>query len=239
MSETKTTNEINDDSQLPPPTYNSVLQKLSAETLNSSAAITEPPNYSDINFNSVVYINNYPGPPSGEATVQIITYPEPNVVEQSVVSTVANKRIRRFLCCNGFVITILGVIAIILQIVLIVSHSPVYYYLGFWAGALIISLGISTCVLNNRHATENLRKLFRSFIWQGLFIAVVFIIGLIIILTDTCRKNRPTLTSASAHCYFSDEIVNAFILSIIGLVLLLMIIILIVIGIARRRYPST
>lgn len=239
MSETKTTNEINGDNQLPPPTYNSAIQKLSAESLNSSATFPAPPNYSDIDFSSVVYINNYPGPPSAEGIVQIVTYPEANVIEQSTVSTVANRRIRRFLFFNGIATTILGIFAIVLQIVLVTTHSTLYYYMGFWAGALILSLGISTFVLNNRHATANLRKLFRSFLWQGLFIGVIFIIGLIIILTNQCRKRSSISTSTYGPCDNTDEYLNAFLLAIIGLSLLQTMIILLVIGIARRRYPST
>lgn len=232
MAETKTSNETSDENQLPPPPYNTVLQKLN-DPLSNPYSSTAPPNYADINLGSVVYINNYPGPPISDGAVQIITYPEPNIVEQSTFSSEVNKKIRRFMFINGIFTSIVGIITVVIQIILIASHALVYYYLGFWAGALIISLGISTIMMNNRLPTANLRKYFRSFIWQGVFVLVIFVLGLIIILTNPCRRRFP---NSPESCSNEEQILNGVLLALIGLTLLQTVSIVVVLGVLKRRY---
>ena len=181
-SELKMTNENHDDSPTPPPPYRNVMDKLK----NDNYFSTLPPSYTDINSPAVVYINNYPGPPLSDGVVQITTArtqsSAPNLPQENILS----RKMRMCLVINGIITICLGVIAVGLQIGLLASHSIVYYYYGFWAGALIISIGISTIMFNNRYRGYNISKYFRSFICQSIVVAVVLGFGFIM----ACRWSR-------------------------------------------------
>ncbi|CAF0908437.1 unnamed protein product [Adineta steineri] len=237
-SEIKPANENNDDIQAPPPSYPSVIHKLEQYTSQNHDHLP-PPNYYDVNNPSVVYINNYPGPPLTDGTVQIVSsYPVPQpdgVTMRNFLST----RMRIFLTINGIITILFGIATIGIQVGLLVSHSIVYYYYGFWAGILIISIGIGTIVFNNRYRTYDLAKYFRSSLWQIVFIAVVFGFGIIIILTDTCDKKDTDDEGDDDTCKTSYKVLNGLLIAIIALTFLQSIINTCIIAFLKRRYYTS
>jgi hypothetical protein len=229
-SEPKNTNENLDDLQAPPPTYRSIIDKLENHDNHPSL----PPSYTEITDPSVVYINNYPGPPLTDGIVQITTSNQ-NPLNQAIPTEFfLPKKIRIYLFINGAITIFFGIVAIGLQIGLLISDSIVYYYYGFWAGALIISIGISTIMLTNRYLIYDSAKYFRSFICQTIFTTVVFGFGIIIILTDTCNSDDNDETDDA--CKHSYKILNGFLLTVIALTFLQSIINTLVIGYRKRRY---
>jgi hypothetical protein len=228
-SETKNVNENTDDP--PPPSYPSVIYKLE----NYDTLQPPPPDYSDVNNPSVVYINNYPGPPLTDGTVQIVTSNANSINQPIQTGNFLSKKMRVYLTVNGILTILFGVIIIGLQIGLLASHSIVYYYYGFWAGAIIISIGISTIIFKNRYRTYNYEKYFRSFILQAIFIAVVFGFGIIIISTDACDDQTSENDGNDDTCRNSYKILNGFLLTIIALTFIQSIVNTLVIGVLKRR----
>jgi hypothetical protein len=228
-SESKNSNENHDDTQSSPPTYRTAIEKLE----NSNHLPSLPPSYTDINDPSVIYINNYPGPPLTDGTVQIVTSNHNSINPEIPIGNILSKKMRLYLTINGGITIFFGLLAIGLQIGLLASHSMVYYYYGFWAGALIISTGISTIMFNNRYRTYDLAKYFRSFLCQVMFVAVVFGFGIIIISTDTCDDDDTSDNDDA--CKHSYKILNGFLLTVIALTFLQSIINTIIIGYLKRR----
>jgi hypothetical protein len=227
-SDVKTTSNENQSS---PPTYRSVIEKF--ENYNQFPAL--PPDYTDINSPAVVYINNYPGPPLTDGVVQINTTNtrpvNPDVLRVGFLS----KKMRMYLIISGIITICFGLIAIGLQIGLLASHSLVYYYYGFWAGVLIISIGLSTIMFSNRYRTYDLAKYFRSFICQAVFVAVVFGFGIIIIVTDTCDEQTSDNDDTDDACKHSYKILNGFLITIIALTFLQSILNTLIMGNLKRR----
>lgn len=231
-NELKNTNENHDDLQASPPTYRSIIDKL--ENCNDCTSL--PPNYTDITNPSVVYINNYPGPPLTDGVVQIRTSNHNSVNQEIPIENMLSKKMRTYLAINGVITIVFGLIAIGLQIGLLASHSIVYYYYGFWAGTLIISVGISTIMLKNRYRIYDLTKYIRSFICQAVFLAVVFGFGIIIISTDTCDETTSNNDANDDTCRHSYKILNGFLLTVIGFTFLQSILNTLIIAYLKRRY---
>lgn len=235
-SEVKLANDMQDDTQPPPPTYQSVIYKVGDYSSSTSYdARPAPPSYSDVNPTSVVYINNYPGPPLTDGTVQIITAPPACTDQQRSTETFLTKKLRLFSIISGIITIVLGLLTIGLQVGLIVSNSMLYYYFGFWSGALILSIGISTLMFNGGHHAYNLRRYFRSFIWQAIFIGIVLCLGIIIFVTDKCDKKSSDTDSNDDKCNSSYKILNGFLLGIIGVTLLQSIVNILIVAVVRRR----
>ncbi|UJR26287.1 hypothetical protein I4U23_007625 [Adineta vaga] len=230
-SETKDVNENLDDIQAPPPSYPSAIFKL--ENYDNQPP---PPSYTDVNNPSVIYINNYPGPPLADGVVQIVTSNQTSDNRQVTINNLLSKRMRIYLFINGIITVLLGLIAIGVQIGLVASHSIVYYYYGFWAGVLIISIGIGTILFNNRYRTYDTAKYFRSFIWQTIFIAVVFGFGVIIIATDSCDGEQSEHDGNDDACKPSYKILNGLLITVVALAFVQSIINTIIIAILKRRY---
>lgn len=230
--ELKTTDENVDGSPTPPPAYRSVMEKWKNSNNNSSSL---PPSYAHIDDPNVVYINNYPGPPLSDGVVQINTaHINPSTSDPARVNIIS-KKLQTYLKINGAITIILGCIAIGLQIGLLASHAIVYYYYGFWAGALIISIGISTLLFNNRYQYWHLSKYFRSFLCQSILVAIVFGFGLIIILTDTCDEQPSENDGGDDACKHSYRILNSLLVTVIALTLAQTMTNTVIIGCTRRR----
>jgi len=231
-SELKNNNENHDDIQAPPPTYRSFIDKLE----NYGGLPSHPPSYTDINNPAVIYINNYPGPPATDGVVQIITSNYNSTRQENPIGNFLSKKMRIYLAINGALTIFFGLTTIGLQIGLLVLHSILYYYYGFWAGALIISVGINTIMFNTRYHIYDLDKYFRSFIWQTVFITVVFGFGIIIISTDTCDDSTTLDTGNDNTCKHSYKILNGFLVTVIVLTFLQSIINTLFIGCLKRLY---
>jgi hypothetical protein len=237
--ESKTSNENTDDTEVSPPSYPSVIYKLknySSENYDDFPPPPPPPDYSDANNPSVVYINNYPGPPLTDGIVQIVTSNNIPINDEVAMRNSLSKRTRIYLIINGIITIVFGFTIIGIQIGLLASHSIVYYYYGFWAGCIIISIGISTILFTNRYRTYDLTKYFRSFLLQTVFVAVVFGFGIIIILTDTCVDNDSDFDGNDDSCKNSYKILNGFLIAMIALTFLQSIINTIIMAILKRRY---
>ena len=238
--ELKPTRSDQADSPSLPPPYPSVIYKISDYSPAHYNDASAPPSYADVNSPSVVYINNYPGPPLTDgATVQIQTNGHRFTEQLTTIDARPSRRLQRFVIINGVLTIIFGLVIAGLQIALIASHSIVYYYFGFWAGALIVSIGISTLMFYSRHQTYDLQRYFRSFLWQTIFVAIVFVIGIIIILTDTCDDKASNRSSDTDACHRSHKILNGFQLAVLGLVLLQSFVNVAIIGILKRCSTST
>ena len=224
---------------LPPP-YPSVIYKVSDYPSTHYDDASAPPSYADVNSPSVVYINNYPGPPLTDgATVQIQTNGHGSIEQPMRLDTRPSRRMRCFIIINGILTIIFGLVIVGLQIALIASHSIVYYYFGFWAGALIVSIGISTLMFYSRYHTYDLSRYFRSFIWQSIFVAIVFTIGIIIILTDACDDKPSDRRADTDTCHRSYKILTSFQLAVLGLVLLQSLVNVAIIGTLKRCSTAT
>lgn len=227
-SESKTTNDA---SPTPPPPYRTVMDKWK----NSTESPSFPPSYTDIDNPSVMYVNNYPGPPLSDGVVQINTASIHPMGSGASRGYVLSKKMRTYLLINGVITIFFGCTAIGLQIGLIASHSIVYYYYGFWAGALIISIGVSTILFNHRYQNYDLTKYFRSFLCQCVLVAVVFGFGLIIILTDTCDEQPSENDGSDDACKKSYRFLNSFLVTVIALTLAQTIVNTFVIGCTKKR----
>lgn len=238
-NERKNTNDSTDDSLPPPPSYPSVIYKSENFPVQNYGDQPPPPSYADLNHPSVIYINNYPGPPLTDGVVQIVTSNQTPSSQYAAVDNMLSKRMRIYLWVNGIFTIICGIVAIGIQIGLVASHSIVYYYYGFWAGILIISVGIGTLLFNNRYRRHDTTKYFRSFIWQTAFIAVVFGFGIIIILTDSCDGDQAANDGNDDACRRSYKVLNGLLIGIISIAFVQSIINTIIIAVLKRRYLTS
>lgn len=221
----RTNNENNDTAELPPPPpYTTVIYKTDDYDFDGNP----PPNYADVG-QSVVYINNYPGPPLTDGQVQT-SLDNVSTNHESIIS----KKVCIYLLVNGCITILLGLAAVGLEIGIVVSNSIIYYYFGFWGGALVIGIGIST-VLYHRYRINHI-KMFQSFFWQMIVIAVIFGIGIVIILTDKC-DDISTDSTGDRQCRESYKILNGFLLGTFAMALLQSIVNVIVFGIMKKRHP--
>ena len=153
-------NSGNDGStQLPaPPPYTTVVYKIDENEFDRNP----PPRYSDVSNQSVVYINNYPGPPLTDGHVHVVQ-DNTAINHDNIVSN----KIRTYLLLNGLITMLFGTIAVGVQIAIIASNSIIYYYYGFWGGALVIGIGLSSAVLYNHRRRTSYAKLFHSFFFAS------------------------------------------------------------------------
>ncbi|UJR22742.1 hypothetical protein I4U23_025774 [Adineta vaga] len=203
----QTNNENTDRIELPPPPpYTSAFYKTDEYIPDTHP----PPTYTDVNGQSVVYINNYPGPPLTDGCVDI--NPEvPSVNSENILS----KKIRIYLFINGIITILLGLGAIGIQIGMLASHSIIYYYYGFWAGVLLASIGINTIVLFRSHFHKIYLKLSHVFFWQTIFVGIILSIGIVIILTDKCDDNNTDIDNTkSPSCKSSYKILNGSLIAV-------------------------
>jgi hypothetical protein len=220
-------NENNDGAQIPPPPpYTTVIFKIDENEFDR----IPPPSYSDIDNQSVVYVNNYPGPPLTDGHVQ--TGPDNTTVDHD---TVISKQLRIYLIISGLITVIFGCSVVGLQIGIIASNSIVYYYYGFWGGILIIGIGLSTVILY-KHRTANYVKLFHSFFWQMLLLAMLFGIGVVILLTDRCNDNGTDDSVTNVSCQNSYKILNGFLIGCFASVFVQSIVNSVVFGILKRQH---
>lgn len=198
----------------PPPPYTSVIYKSNEE---ASWENYPPPTYSDVDQLSSP--NNYPGPPLTDGCVQIVPADSSVVVSPPRQIT---KKLRIFLLINGLITLLCAFAAIGLQIGLIVTKSILYYYYGFWAGALIFSVGINTLMLIHHSRHFDLPRWIRSYFWESMLIAVVFIIGIVIIATDQCNDNgtdddgNSSTPPRSSNCRPTNRILMGIIIGTVG-----------------------
>ncbi|CAF0816093.1 unnamed protein product [Adineta ricciae] len=215
-SERKNTNESTDDSQPPPPSYPSVIHKLENFPLHNYNDQPPPPSYADIVTSNQTPSNQY-----------------------ATADNILSKRARVYLWLNGIFTIIFGISAIGIQIGLVASHSIVYYYYGFWAGILIISIGIGTLLFNSRYRRHETTKYFRSFIWQTAFIAVVFGFGVIIILTDSCDGEESENDGNDDACKRSYKVLNGLLIAVISITFVQSIINTIIVAVLKRQYMTS
>jgi hypothetical protein len=216
-------NRNSDIIQLPPPPPYTAVFKLDE---NESDGVP-PPSYADVDTQSVTYINNYPGPPLADGRVQVSTSINPNII--------LSKNIRIYLIINGIITILFGIIVVGIQIGILASNSIIYYYYGFWGGAIIISIGISIVLLYKNHRNANYTKLFHSFFCEMVLIGIVFGIGIIILLTDKCDDNA-TDNGNNNSCKHTYKILNGFLFGIFSLAFLQSIINVVVFGILKRQH---
>lgn len=209
-------NEIIDNTQLQPPPYTTIIYKLSGNSFDNNP----PPSYNDVDTHSVVYVNNYPGPPLTDGFVQ--------TNEQQQVSTnqecIFSKTTLIYLKITGFITILLGIIAFDLQIVLVASKSILHYYYGFWGGAVLVAIGISTLALYKHRYIIDYNRLCHSFFCQMFINGIIFIISIVILTTDKCNDDGTESSSNNNNnnqtCENSNTILNGFLLAmfIIGFI---------------------
>lgn len=193
-----------------PPPYTSTVYK----TPDNRFDPTSPPTYNDVTHPSVTYINNYPGPPLTDGHVQMPGLSVPNA--QRII---LSKRFHRYLVLNGFLTILLGCAAIGIQIGVIVSKSILFFYYGFWGGAVILSIGLNTLFLHNHSRAWDDTRLFRSFVWQAVVVAILFAVGVVIIFTDQCNDNGTEDGGHATPCRKSNRFFNGLLIAIFGLTL--------------------
>jgi len=203
----------------PPPPYTAVVFKLDENEFD----IIPPPAYSDVDSQSVTYINNYPGPPLIDGHVQAI-----QDTTSINLDTIISKKICIYLMINGIIAVLFGIISIGIQIGILALNSTVYYY-GFWGGVIIIAFGISNITLYKHHRSTNYFKLFYSFSGQMILVSIVFVIGIVIIVTDTCSNHS---------CTRLHKILDGCLCAIFALAFLQSIINTMVFGILKRQQPT-
>ncbi|CAF3410871.1 unnamed protein product [Rotaria socialis] len=235
-SEQKSINENSADFQVPPPSYTSVIYKLENSTdENGESLSTQPPSYANIQNPSVFYISNYPGPPLDDGVVQIVTSNPVAAHQTAPIGLVLSKKMRIYLNINGVLMICFGMIIVGLQIGLMSAYSMAYYYYGFWAGAIIIFMGMYGLVLNRRSRHIDIRKYFRSHLWQPIFVVIVFGASLFIVLADRCDDKISNIDGVCPHSY---ETLNTLLITVIALTFIQSIINTIVSTVIQRRYFS-
>jgi hypothetical protein len=205
----------------PPPPYATLIYKID-ETI-------PPPAYSDVDTQSLTYINNYPGPPLTDGQVQGSQTPPMDIPE-----TRREKAVRVYLIINGIITILFGAAVIGIQIGILVTNSIIYYYYGFWGGAIIISFGIGSILFRKSRHSIDYHKLFHSFFWQMVLVGVVLAIGIVIVLTDKCDDNATEDNDMPQPCKQSRKIFNGFLLAIFSSTFALSIINAIIFGCLKR-----
>ena len=213
------TNRVNNENadlpQVPPPPYMTVIYKLNE---NDRHGIF-PPAYSDIDGQSITYVNNYPGPPLTDGRVQ--TNDEISI---NYVQTRRSKSIRVYLIINGLLTILIGMAIAGIEIGILVSDSISYYYYGFWGGAIIISIGIGDILLSKKRHSTDYNKIFRSFFWQMILVGFVLAAGITIILTDRCNDDGTEHHGEYSPCKQSYKILDGFLLGLFALTFVLSVI---------------
>ena len=208
---TRSSEQSNERSALPaPPPYTSIVYKINDNPFDQTA----PPAYDDVTQLSVTYINNYPGPPLTDGHVQI-----PTLISSGNQHSILSKRFHRYLIITGLITILLGFAAVGIQIGIIVSKSILYFYYGFWGGAVILSIGLNTLFMYNHTRTWDYVRLFRSFVWQTIVVGIIFAIGVIIIVTDRCNDSGTEDQGASSTCQHSSRFFNGFLITVFALAL--------------------
>jgi hypothetical protein len=214
--------ESSENNQLPPPPpYATVIYKIDE--------LIPPPAYSDVEAQSMTYINNYPGPPLTDGQVQGTQNLSSNIPE-----TRQTKNVRSYLIVNGIITILFGTIIIGIQIGILATNSIIYYYYGFWGGAIIISFGIGSILFRKRGYTIDYQKLFHSFFWQMILIGIVFAIGIVIVLTDKCDDNATENDGTNQPCKHPRKILNGLLLAMFASTFALSIINVIIFGCLKR-----
>lgn len=238
-SEVKSGNENTVDSQVPPPSYTSFIYKLENFTNQSNDNLSvQPPRYSELHNPSVIYINNYPGPPLDDGVVQIVS---PNSVanqQDNAGGYMLTKRMKRYFNLNSLLMICFGLLTIGLQTGLVIRHALVYYYYGYWAGGVVICIGLSDALFYRQPRQMDIGKYFRSFLWQPIFLALVFSFGLIILLVEKCSDDSSKL-NISIECSNSTKIINILLIISVALALLQSITTLTILGVLKRRHRRT
>ncbi|CAF0833750.1 unnamed protein product [Adineta ricciae] len=218
------------DSPAPPP-YTAAVEKLS----EFNQDLNPPPIYTDINGQSVTYINNYPGPPLTDGCIDMVSE-----VRSSSPENIMPKKTRIYLLINGLLTIFFSLAAVGLQIGILTLHSIIYYYYGFWAGAFLICMGVNTIFMYRHHSRKTYSNLFHAFFWQMILIGVVLGIGVIIILTDKCNDNNTDSASPSRDpsCEVSYKALNGFLIGIFALAFLQSVFNTLVFGTLKRRSPD-
>lgn len=218
---TNRNNNNSDELTTAPPSYASLVYKADENEFDYNS----PPSYSDVNNpSSIVYINNYPGPPSTDGIVQVLTEPI------SAAEIRLAKSICIYLIIIGIITLLCGLATIGLQIGMLVRHLTQYYYYGFWGGIIIVSIGFNTLAFLRHRYTTTIYQIFRASIWQMLSVLIVFTIGMIILLTDKCH----TTESESSSCH-PLKIFNGFLFGIFAFQLVLSIIHLLIFSFLKRE----
>jgi hypothetical protein len=127
-------------------------------------------------------------------------------------------------------------IAFGLEIAIIASNLIIYYYYGFWGGAVLITLGISSLLLYKHRSTTDYSKLFRSFFCQMMLVAALLAIGIVIVVTDKCDDDATENDGSDSTCRPTHKILNGFLIGIFALELVLSIIDTIIFGILSKRH---
>ncbi|CAF1085981.1 unnamed protein product [Adineta steineri] len=224
----RTNNENSDRSELPPPPpYTSVIYKTDNHNFDSNL----PPNYSDAIGQSVVYINNYPGPPITDGYVQT-TQDNISTHQENFMS----KTTRIYLIVNALIMILFGLICVGIQIGILTSHSIIYYYYGFWGGGFLVGIGITILILFKRRNQIDYTNIFYSFFWHTIFVGIVFAVGLVIVFTDKCDDNATENVSNSQMCRHSYKLLNGILLGSFALALVQSITNTIVFGCLKRRH---
>ncbi|CAF1448942.1 unnamed protein product [Rotaria sordida] len=235
-NELKITNENTDDIQIPPPSYTSVIYKLENPSFqNDNNFLPLPPSYTDVNNPHVFYINNYPGPPLEDGIVQISSSNPILIHQPMIISRPLSKRMRIYFNVNTLLMILFGIVIIGLQIGLIVTHSIVFYYYGFWAGGGIICVGACTIIFSNRSHQFNLVKYFHSYVWQTVFFAVVLGFGIIVVSVDKCDDNLSASDINNGACKHSYSLLNGLLLGFVSLTFLQSLINTLILGTIKNR----
>ncbi|CAF0854079.1 unnamed protein product [Didymodactylos carnosus] len=231
MTEPNNNKNNNADLQPPPPPYLSAVYKI--EDIYSRHGYDAPPPSYIEQYPYIDQHSNYPGPPDNQipgTNTNIITLslPPPSM------SVPAMKKLRMYLAVNGIITVLFGITAIGLQIGLLASNVIVYYYYGFWAGALVLGVGFSTLAMISRTRTIVPEKLFSAFVWQMVFVAVVFAFAIMIVATDMCRSDK-NINDTVYSCKKSSKIINGLLITVFALTLLQAIINTVVARFIKRK----
>lgn len=207
--------ENSDLSQIPPPPYTSVVYKLN----ESDQQGIFPPAYSDIDGQSITYVNNYPGPPLSDGHVRTN-----DAISIYHAQTRRSKNIRLYLIINGILTLLIGIAIVGIEIGILVTDSIIYYYYGFWGGAIIIMLGIGDILLGRKRHSNDYNKIFRSFFWQMILVAIILGAGITIIVTDRCNDNGTINHGEYMPCKQSHKILDGCLLGLFAFTFLLSVI---------------
>ena len=189
-----------------PPPYTSVLYKTSDAPSDS----IPPPNYADIDNYRLTYINNYPEPPPTDGVVEPV---RTNSITSGEIRL--SKNVRLLLLISGILITIYGVTAVGLEIAIIVDELILYYYFGFWAGILILTVAVNMILLVSRHQSVNYSRIIRSSFWQMIIIGAILIVGVAIIASDRCSDGSPMFDQR--QCRKSNRTFDALLITCVAL----------------------
>ena len=221
----------------PPPSYISSVYKLeNSSSHNFDGFLSLPPSYSSISNPSITYGNNYPGPPSEDGTVQTVVSHFATINHTVVTRHSLTKQMRIYIYINDVIIILFGLGIIGLQIGLVASNSFGYHYYGFWAGAILVFVGIIMIMYNSRSHQHDLKKYFHYLIWQSIFISIVLGFGILIITVGRCNDEKPGYDANENECKHSYKVLDELLLSFVILSILQSIMNILVVNTFKRRY---